>query len=213
MAHVCLLSSFTSLFVASSKHYSRGCSHPGGVLFYALSTINLALLDDHDPLAWLSLLSCVGELNSGDVMSRTFLSQIADFGTSRWMQHNNSTGLATYSTRTHQNTHMSIAWSAPEVGSLHTPLRLVVPACHLHTAVTAVMVDRIRSVETRLFLSSRCPLQGFTSPDTRRSSKLAVADVCSQRGTCRLQRGWFSTFFSIPCGANLRVFIRCTSDL
>ena len=42
-------------------------------------------------------------------------SQIGDFGTSRWSQHTNSTGLATYTTKANQGTQMSLAWSAPEV--------------------------------------------------------------------------------------------------
>ena len=49
-------------------------------------------------------------------------SQIADFGTSRWTQSTNTTGLATYTTKSNQNTQMSIAWSAPEVRSLRTLL-------------------------------------------------------------------------------------------
>lgn len=44
--------------------------------------------------------------------------QIGDFGTSRWSQHTNSTGLATYTTKANQSTQMSLAWSAPEVGSM-----------------------------------------------------------------------------------------------
>ncbi|CAM9568875.1 unnamed protein product, partial [Hapterophycus canaliculatus] len=41
--------------------------------------------------------------------------QIGDFGTSRWLEHASSTGLATYSTSSSRSTHMSLAWSAPEV--------------------------------------------------------------------------------------------------
>ena len=42
--------------------------------------------------------------------------QIADFGTARWTQHVASTVLATaISTTKSNNTHMSIAWAAPEV--------------------------------------------------------------------------------------------------
>eukprot|EP00903_Cladosiphon_okamuranus_P022900 g21092.t1 len=41
------------------------------------------------------------------------------FGTSRWTQSTNTTGLATYTTRSNQNTQMSIAWSAPEVLDSH----------------------------------------------------------------------------------------------
>lgn len=41
------------------------------------------------------------------------LVQIGDFGNSRWSQHTNSTGLATYTTK--PSTQMSLAWSAPEV--------------------------------------------------------------------------------------------------
>ena len=44
-----------------------------------------------------------------------FSPQIADFGTSRWTKHTNTTGLATYTTKSSQTTQMSIAWSAPEV--------------------------------------------------------------------------------------------------
>ncbi|CAM9829016.1 unnamed protein product [Ectocarpus sp. 8 AP-2014] len=41
---------------------------------------------------------------------------IGDFGTSRWAQNTeNSTGLATYTTRAGQGTHISFAWTAPEV--------------------------------------------------------------------------------------------------
>ncbi len=43
----------------------------------------------------------------------TLISQIGDFGTSRWSHHTNSTGLATY-TKAGQ-TQISLAWSAPEV--------------------------------------------------------------------------------------------------
>lgn len=50
--------------------------------------------------------------NSLDLPNNTL--QIADFGTSRWSQHTNSTGLASYS-EPNQNIVMSIAWSAPEV--------------------------------------------------------------------------------------------------
>ncbi|CBJ25851.1 protein kinase [Ectocarpus siliculosus] len=42
--------------------------------------------------------------------------KIGDFGTSRWAQNTeNSTGLATYTTKTGHGTHISFAWTAPEV--------------------------------------------------------------------------------------------------
>ena len=44
-----------------------------------------------------------------------FRSQVGDFGTSRWSQHSNSTGLATYTTECSRTNQMSLAWSAPEV--------------------------------------------------------------------------------------------------
>lgn len=45
-----------------------------------------------------------------------FCRQIGDFGTPRWAQNTeNSTGLATYTTKTGQSTHISFAWTAPEV--------------------------------------------------------------------------------------------------
>lgn len=45
-----------------------------------------------------------------------FYRQIGDFGTSRW-SHNTerSTGLATYTTTSGPSTHISFAWTAPEV--------------------------------------------------------------------------------------------------
>lgn len=42
--------------------------------------------------------------------------QIGDFGTSRWAQHSDSTGLATYKTNAGDIMKMmSFAWAAPEV--------------------------------------------------------------------------------------------------
>lgn len=58
------------------------------------------------------------------------IAQIGDFGTSRWMQHTMSTGLATFTTNSSQNTQMSLAWSAPEVRAL-TESRTIV--CILYT--------------------------------------------------------------------------------
>lgn len=59
-----------------------------------------------------------------DVRCGRFSSQIGDFGTSRWSHHTNSTGLATYTTKSSQSTQMSLAWSAPEVRSLGPSTRL-----------------------------------------------------------------------------------------
>lgn len=51
------------------------------------------------------------------VMFCAALPQVADFGTTRWIQHTVSTGLATYTTQRPLCTHMSFPWTAPEVST------------------------------------------------------------------------------------------------
>ena len=55
-------------------------------------------------------------LNSSNMtMTCAIVPKIGDFGTSKWPQLANSTGLATYTTASSESTQMSYAWAAPEV--------------------------------------------------------------------------------------------------
>ena len=93
------------------------------------------------------------------VLFCVFLSQIADFGTSRWTQSTNTTGLATYTTKLNQTTQMIIAWSAPEVRSLRTSVGVGFQQSWLDGVVFTGLTpgELIYGVDTANFVCSISP--------------------------------------------------------